>query len=148
MSVDKDVTENVIEILEDGKTGFADAADKLRDSDRPDLAPRFAQFAAQRAQFSQELESMAASYGDDIDESGSVRAAMHRTWMGLKDALSGSDPDGVLDAAEQGEDYAIKAYEDALKHDISAGLRTVLERQFTAVKTAHDEVKALRDAVS
>ncbi len=148
MSIDKDVTENVIEILEDGKAGFADAAEKLKDSSRPDLVARFAQYATQRAQFSQELESMAATYGDDVDESGSARAVMHRAWMAVKDTLSGSDPDGVLDAAEQGEDYAIKAYEDALKHDISANLRTVLERQFTAVKTAHDEVKALRNAVS
>jgi len=148
MSVDKDVTENVMEILEDGEKGFADAAEKLRNSDRPELAPKFEAYSTQRGRFSAELEQMAAAYGDDIDENGSVRAAMHRAWMSVKDTLSGDDPQGVLDAAEQGEDYAIKAYTDALKHDISPNLRTTLERQFSEVKHAHDEVKALRNAAA
>ncbi len=66
--------------------------------------------------------------------------------MSLKDALSGSDPEGVLDAAESGEDHAIKAYKKALDADISAGLRTVVQRQATEVKAAHDKVRAMRDA--
>ncbi|MEZ5257074.1 MAG: PA2169 family four-helix-bundle protein [Ilumatobacteraceae bacterium] len=104
MSNDAQVTKKVIEVLEDGKLGFADAADKLADSDRADLAPTFRKFSEQRATFAGELERLAAAYGDDIDESGSVKGTLHRGWMAVKDALSGSDPDGVLDAAEQGED--------------------------------------------
>lgn len=147
MSVDKDVTENVMEILEDGRDGFNDAAEKLRDSSRPDLAPRFEAFAAQRGQFYTELEQMAAAYGDDLDESGgSVRATMHRAWMAVKDTLSGDSPEGILDAAEQGEDHAVEAYEDGLKHDVSPNLRTVLERQLADVRRTHDEVKTLRNA--
>ena len=148
MSTDKNVTEDLMEILEDGAKGFADAAEKLKDSDRPDLAPTFAGYSAQRSQFSSELEALAAAYGDDVDEDGSARAAVHRLWMAAKDTLSGSDPDGVLDAAEQGEDYAVKAYEEALAQDISADLRTTVRRQFVEVKAAHDEVKALRKSVS
>jgi uncharacterized protein (TIGR02284 family) len=68
--------------------------------------------------------------------------------MGLKDALTGSDPKGVLDAAEQGEDHAVKQFDKALKADLSAALRTVVERQRAAVKAAHDTVRALRDAHS
>ncbi len=148
MSTDKNVTENLIEILEDGAKGFAHAAEKLRDSDRPDLAPKFEGYAAQRAKFSAELEAMAAAYGDDIDEDGSVKATVHRIWMSVKDTISGSNPGGVLDAAEQGEDQAVEAYEDALKQDISPDLRSTVQRQFVDVKAAHDEVKALRNAVS
>lgn len=148
MSVDKDVTENVIEILQDGHKGFADAAEKLRESERPELAPKFEAYSKQRGRFSAELEQMASAYGDDVDESGSVRATMHRAWMSVKDTLSGDDPNGVLDAAEQGEDYALKAYEDALGEKISPNLRSTLERQFTEVKQAHDEVRALRDTVA
>ncbi len=91
---------------------------------------------------------MAARYGDDIDESGSVAAAIHRGWMSLKDAIAGNSASGVLDAAEQGEDHAVSEYEKALQADISPELRTVVTRQFTEVKLAHDEVKALRSAVS
>lgn len=148
MSVDRKITQDIIETLEDGRKGFGEAAEKLADSNRSDFAPKFRELAEQRAGFSAELETMAASYGDDIDEDGSALAAVHRGWMALKDALAGSDPDGVLDVAAQGEDHALSEYEKALANsEISAGLRQVLQRQRDAVQAAHDEVKRLRDAV-
>jgi len=148
MSTDKNVTEDLMEILEDSREGFTDAASKLTDTDSADLAVRFEEFSGQRAGFYSELQQMAAAYGDDVEESGSARAAVHRTWMALKDTISGSDPAGVLDAAEQGEDHAVAAYEKALTEDISPNLRTAVERQFTQVKATHDAVKALRNAHS
>lgn len=147
MSTDYRVTKDLIETLEDGKKGFAEAADKLQETGRPDLAAKFRDFSSQRARFSQELETMAASYGDDIDEDGSLAGTIHRGWMAVKDAISGSDPDGVLDAAEQGEDHAVSEYQKALDADISADLRRVVQHQYTTVKATHDEVRALRDSV-
>jgi uncharacterized protein (TIGR02284 family) len=146
MSTDERVTKDVVKTLEDGKEGFTRAADRLADSDQPELAPKFREFAAQRGQFSEELRGMAASYGDHVEDDGTVAATLHRGWMAVKDAVTGSDPKGVLDAAEQGEDHAVAEYRDALKHDdLSTNLREVLERQAAAVKGVHDEVKALRD---
>lgn len=146
MSTDAKTTKDLIETLEDGRTGFATAADKLADTDRSDLAPRFRDFAEQRGALSAELENLAAQYGDDIDEDGSVAAAVHRGWMSLKDALSGSSAQGVLDAAEQGEDHAVKEFEKALDADISADLANVVRRQLVEITATHDEVKRLRDA--
>lgn len=148
MSTDENVTKDLIETLEDGKDGFTRAADKLADSDRPELSTTFRDYAAQRASFAAELRSMAAGYGDRIEESGSIAAAIHRGWMSLKDALAGSSPEGVLDAAEQGEDHAVGEYHRALKADISPELRAVVQRQYTAVKAAHDHVRSLRDAAT
>jgi uncharacterized protein (TIGR02284 family) len=146
MSTDAAVTKDLIETLEDGKDGFAKGAEKLAADGSPDVAATFRELSAQRARFSDELRELGDTYGDDIDESGSVAAALHRGWMSLKDALSGSDPKGVLDVAEQGEDHAVKQFEKALTEDMSPGLRTVVERQHRAVQAAHDTVRALRDA--
>lgn len=142
MSKDAAVTKKLIEVLEDGKKGFAEGAEKLTDLDRPELAAMFQRHAQQRAQFSSELERMAAAYGDDIDEDGSVKGAVHRGWMALKDAVSGSDPDGVLGAAVQGEDYAVTTYDSALGDDISADLRTTVQNQLNDIRRARDEIKA------
>ena len=119
MSNDAKVSKNIVEVLEDGKKGFDHAADKLAESNRADLAPMFREFSEQRAGFAAELTTMAAAYGDEIDEHGSVKGTIHRGWMAVKDALSGSDPDGILDAAEQGEDHAVDSYKKALDEDIS-----------------------------
>lgn len=145
MSTDRRVTKDLIKTLEDGKEGFARAAEKLADSDRPDLSTKMQAFSEQRARFSAELEQLAASYDDDIDEDGSVAGTIHRGWMAVKDAIAGSDPEGVLEAAEQGEDHAVSEYRDALDADISPNLRVVVERQFTEVQQTHDQVKALRN---
>jgi uncharacterized protein (TIGR02284 family) len=146
MSTDEAIVTDLVETLEDGREGFAKGAEKLAGSDTPALAATFRRFSEQRAKFSAELRAMATTYGDDVDQSGSMAAKLHRGWMSLKDALAGSDPDGVLDAAEQGEDHAIKEYEKALNSDLSSELRTVVQRQFLEVKAAHDEVRTMRDA--
>ena len=146
MSNDAKVSKNIVEVLEDGKKGFDHAADKLAESNRVDLAPMFREFSEQRAGFAAELTTMAAAYGDEIDEHGSVKGTIHRGWMAVKDALSGSDPDGILDAAEQGEDHAVDSYKKALDEDISPELKDVLRRQMGTVQATHDQVKALRNA--
>jgi uncharacterized protein (TIGR02284 family) len=144
MSTDEATTKDLVETLEDGRRGFAKGADKLSETNRPELASTFRRLSDQRAQFSHQLRTMANAHGDQVDEDGSAAAALHRGWMSLKDALSGSDADGVLDAAEQGEDHAVKEYQKALAADISIELRAVIERQYVDVKAAHDEVRALR----
>ena len=145
-STDEKVTKNLIETLEDGKAGFTKAAERLAGTDRPDLAPRFHEFAAQRGQFADELRELAAQYGDRIDEEGSLAGSLHRGWMTIKDAVTGDGPEQVLGAAEQGEDHATTEYEEALAEDLSPHLRTVVERQQRDVVSAHDEVRALRDS--
>lgn len=146
MSKDAAVTKDLIQTLEDGKDGFAKGADKLEGDDSATIATTFRELSAQRASFAAELQELARGYGDEIEESGSMAAALHRGWMTLKDVVSGSDPKGVLDVAEQGEDHAVEEYEKALEADISVGLRTVVERQLVEVRAAHDRVRALRDA--
>jgi uncharacterized protein (TIGR02284 family) len=146
MSTDEAVTKDLIQTLEDGKEGFAKGAEKLADSDRPDLAATFRELSEQRARFSTELRGLAQAYGDEIRESGSLAGSLHRGWMSLKDVLAGSDPDGVLDVAEQGEDHAVSEFEKALTQNISGDLRAVIERQLTDVRAAHNRVRSLRAA--
>jgi uncharacterized protein (TIGR02284 family) len=146
MSTDEQVTKDLISILEDGKDGFSKAADKLEGDDEPGLAAKFREYSRQREQFAGELRSIAGAYGDQIHENGSLAGAIHRGWLSLKDAVSGTDPKGVLEAAEQGEDHAVAAFDEALSADISANLRTVVTRQCAEIHAAHDDVRSLRNA--
>src|SRR5262249_32173698 len=145
MSADAAVTKDLIQTAEDGKDGYAKGAEKLADSNAPDLAATFRQYSDQRAAFSAELRKVAQTRGDDVDEGGSVAGAVHRGWMAVKDALAGSDdPKGVLDVAEQGEDHAVKEYRKALDSEISPELRAVVARQYADVEAAHDQIRSLR----
>ena len=146
-STDEKVTKDLIQTLEDGHKGFAEAAEKLIDSERADLVPKMSTYSNQRLTFANELRSMANAYGDDIKESGSIAGAAHRGWMALADAFNGSGPDSVIKTAEQGEDHAVSEYQKALAEDISSDLRTTINRQFGDVKAAHDDIRALKNAL-
>jgi len=148
MSSDESVTQDLIKTLENGDEGFQRAAEKLASSNEPELAAEFTKFGAQRRQFATELQQLAADYGDQVDKRTTVPAALHRGWMAVKDMLAGSDADGVLDAAAQGEDHAVEEYESAMKADISDGLRSVITRQFAEVKAARDRVVSARDSAN
>ena len=146
MSADEKVAKDLVETLKDGRNGFASAAEKLRDSDTPETAATFQRFSDQRASFVQDIVSMGHAYGDDVDESGSVAAKLHRGWISLKDALTGDDASSVIGAAVTGEDHAVSEYEKALdEDDLSPEFRALIQQQHASIVAARDEVKALQD---
>jgi uncharacterized protein (TIGR02284 family) len=149
MSTDAKVTKDLIETLEDGRKGFALAADHLSDSDSADLADLLRGFAEERGRFADELRSMAAAYGDHIEESGSLAGTLHRGWLKVKDMVPGSDAHDILEAVETGEDHAVAEYRRALEtEDLSGELRATIERQQADVIVAHLTVRGLRDGVA
>lgn len=142
------VIEDLVVTLEDGKKGFAEAAARLADAGRTDLAERFRFFSSQREQFSAELREVSASHGDFVEEEGSVGGAVHRAWINFKDAVSMDSAEAILGAAETGEDHAVNEYKDALEQDLTPDVRVVVDRQALVVQAAHDEVRRLRDSES
>lgn len=146
MTDDNAAAKELVETLRDGERGYASAADKVRDGEHSEWAATLQRFAEQRAHFRREIVDMGHDYGEDVDESGTVTAALHRGWIALKDALTGDNPGSVLAACVTGEDHAVSEYEKALQQDLSAGFREVVTRQHAAVVAARDEVKALQSA--
>ena len=146
MSNDEKIAKKLIQTLENGKLGFETAAEKL-DTERPDVAASFRKFSQERAAMSTELTSIAAAYGDDIDQRSTVPGAIHRGWMAVKDALTADDATAVINAAESGEDHAVAAYKEAVAdEDISPEFRTLISGQLTKVQAGHDYVSGLAHA--
>ena len=144
MTTDAAVTKDLLKTLHDGTDGFALGADKLEKDGETALAATFREFGQDRSSLAHELQAIAAGYGDQIEVSGTVAAKVHRGWLSVKDAIAGSNPDGVLDAAEQGEEHAVSEYEEALTSDISPELKATIERQLISIRSARDQVRILR----
>lgn len=144
VSTDERIAAHLTKTLENGKVGFEEAAEKLADT-RPDVAAKFRQFSQERASMSNEIASIAAAYGDDVDQRTTVPAALHRGWMAVKDALTSDDAEAVINAAETGEDHAVSEYREALEDtDVSPEFRGIISRQMTSVQAAHDYVSGLK----
>jgi len=124
-----DVLNNLIEYSKDGQKGFEEAVDDLKN-------PELKAFARQRAegcaQAARELQAEVRSLGGDPETSTSFTGDLHRGWVNLKSALTGKEDKAVFEELERGEDYALKAYKDAVEKlaklghgDVAVGHTTV-----------------------
>lgn len=130
----------LIETCHNGEEGFRNAAGKAEEDH---LKTLFNNYCQQRAQLAAELEQEVRRLGGEAETGGTVAGAMHRGWMNVKAAATGSDDAALLAECERGEDVAVEAYEDALNAALPANIKQVVSRQFAAIKAAHDRIREL-----
>jgi uncharacterized protein (TIGR02284 family) len=135
---------DLIETCRDGQQGFQTAAEGVKSGD---LKTLFLNYSQQRAQFIAELQTEVRQLGGKPEETGSVAGSLHRGWLNIKAAVTGQDEKAVISEVERGEDTSVASYRDALgKEELPADIRAIVERQFAAVKEAHDRVRAIEQA--
>jgi len=135
------VLNNLIEICKDGQEGFRQASEAVKDTH---LKTIFGQFSQQRAQFAGELQQEVMRLGGDPEKSGTLSGSMHRGWINLKSAITGGSEPSIISECERGEDSAKDEYRKALEENkLPADLRDVVQRQYTQVKAAHDQIRSL-----
>ena len=134
------VLNDLIETCRDGQNGFRTAASDVNDAN---LKALFNRYSAQRGEFAADLESLVTGLGGDAETTGSVAGAAHRGWINVKSAVTGKDVASVISEAERGEDAAKASYQKALQEYMSAEIRAVVQKQYSAVLEAHDTIRQL-----
>lgn len=136
-----EVLKDLIETTTDSADGYSEAASE---SSAARFRALFASRAAERRELVRQLKDELQRHGATADTGGSVLAAAHRRFLELRRALARGD-DAVLEEVERGEDYLRGRYERALRgDDLSGDTRGVILRAYEAVRTANDQVHALR----
>jgi uncharacterized protein (TIGR02284 family) len=135
----------LIETCKDGQEGFQEAAEGVESHELKQL---FYECSQQRSEFSGELQSLVRSLGGDPENSSSFAGALHRGWMNIKTAVTGNDEKAILNECERGEDSAKSNYKDALEQNLPANVAETVQKQYAAVQTVHDKIKALRDSAN
>ncbi len=146
MPNDEDFIEDLVQTAEDGRDGYAKGAEELAKGDHTELAAVFQRYSEQRDQFITQLRGVENKYGEDPDSGGTMAAAVHRGWIAVKDAVTGSSPSAQLKAAIQGEGNAIERYEGFVTEDLSADLKSLVELQLEEIKLARAELIELEQA--
>ena len=145
MEVNKEVFSTVHHLIErckDGAKGYKTASEDVEDSD---LKALFKKYAVQRDSMITELQDQLHKFGKTDSESSSIEGTVHRAWIDLTSALTSRDRVRVLEECERGEDYAVKAYKEALEKELPGDLKPIVTQQYQDVKKAHDHIRALRD---
>ncbi len=125
----------------DGENGYREAADEA-DSDT--LKTQLLHLGQQRASFRGELEQEVLRLGGDPKESGSAGAALHRTWLNVRDAVTGKGDDAILKESQRGDKAALDNYEDVLSRDLPTNLKEIVARQHGEIQRAYSELEALQ----
>lgn len=127
----------------DSRDGFRDAAEQIPDAA---LATYFRELADERARQAEELQTYVELNNERPVREGSFLAALHRSWISIRDSLAGNEVHAVLAEAERGEDAIKGAYEEALTATAGSAVNDVLQTQYAQTKAAHDRIRDLRDA--
>ncbi len=142
-----EVLNDLIEINNDRVNGYEKAAEETKDKD-VDLQAAFNKYADDSRGYAAELTQEVRRFGGDPDTGTTNSGKLYRVWMDVKALFTGKDRQAILENCEFGEDAAQKAYKMALASDaeMSAEVRQLITDQQAKLKTAHDTVKAWRDA--
>ena len=131
---------HLIETCRDGERGFRYAANHVRTAEVKTL---FLEVADEREKFAAELIPYAQRLGGHEEGDGTFAASLHRSWMGIRDAIAGHDENAIIREAERGERAAAEVYQDAVNGMLPPSARDVIERQCEAVRRSHERVHAL-----
>ena len=124
----------------DSANGFEEAA---RMAKATGLASQFAELARDRWSIAETLEADVRRLGGDPQRSGTAKAAVHRRWLDLKNAVSGSDH-AIIQEVENGETYLVGKYEAALSAtDLSEMTRRTIQDAFSEIRRGQERVRGL-----
>ena len=124
--------------LLDSRDGYEQAFERANETW---LKPMLADLKKERAEFAAAIRADLKKVGENVEEEGSILAGLHRSFLGLRDAVTGSDDEAVKAEIVRGEQVLREAYEEALE-EAEAGHQTA---QLQAQKVKVDEAIAKVD---
>jgi uncharacterized protein (TIGR02284 family) len=129
--------------LIDSRDGYQDALEHVTN---PALKATITEFHGRRARNAEELRGYLTRAGVSVEDDGSLLASAHRTFLDLKDKVTGSDDAAVLAEIVRGEKSLLSAYDDALTEAGAADPEfAFLSEQHASLKQAIAQLETRKD---
>lgn len=136
------VLNNLVETSKDGERGFRKAAEEVRDAK---LKGALLKWAEDCTRGGRELQDVVLQLGGKPENGGTMGGALQRGWMEVRAAVTEDTDFAILAECEKGEEIAGQHYRDALKQDLPADVREVIEQQFDGVMRNHAAIRDLQE---
>ncbi|MBC6991846.1 ferritin-like domain-containing protein [Hymenobacter sp. BT491] len=115
------------------------------ESTDPQHKAYYQELANQSQQFANELNGFARSAGSDGQTGTTTKGKLYRGWMDAKALVTGRDEAAVLESNIYGEEWALKAYQEALADsDLTGPARQAVERQYQISQQTYSKLKAMK----
>ncbi|SHJ15038.1 conserved hypothetical protein [Hymenobacter daecheongensis DSM 21074] len=137
-----DTLNELLYFVNDRVEGYQRAAAESKD---PQLSGYYKQLVSQSQQFANELNGYLRQQGHERQTSTTAKGKLYRGWMDAKAAITGFDESAILGSNIYGEEWALKAYEDALDdHTLTGAMRQAVERQSAQSQKTYRELQKLQ----
>jgi uncharacterized protein (TIGR02284 family) len=134
---------HLISIAKDGVNGMSSAAESAKNAQ---LKSTLSQLSQERNRVATQLQDVVRRLGGDPDQSGTTLGAAHRTFMNVKEAVTGSTDRALLNECERGEDVAVREFTSALEQPLPTDIKQTVQSLLGQVRTSHDRIKQLRNS--
>ena len=137
---------DLIKTTLDSVDGYRSAAE---DADSSQFQSIFFDRANERQQVVETLRQHVRTLGGDPQDDGSILAGVHRVFMNLRDAVTGSDDRSVISEVERGEDHIKAKFETALEDgNLATETRSLISQCYESVKSGHDQMRDLKNGMT
>ena len=128
--------------INDRIEGYKTAEHETKD---PQNQAYYRQLVQQSEQFVQEINGFARAAGGDAESSTTLKGKFYRGFMDAKALVTARSESSILDSNIYGEEWAIKAYVEALADPALAGpARQAVERQHQASQQTLRKLQQLK----
>lgn len=131
---------DLIEVLNDGKSFYEEAALKVR----PDLATIFVRMARTKGAIASDLKAQVASSGETPAQSGTFAGAIRKLYADVRTSLASDAEAEYVAQLEDFEDRILHSFRKAVENSEDANVRTIAQRHLPDVKRDHDDMRALK----
>ncbi|SNR83303.1 MULTISPECIES: PA2169 family four-helix-bundle protein [Hymenobacter] len=133
--------QELLYFVNDRIEGYQRAVDESEDAE---LRGYYKQLVSQSQKFANDLNTALRQQGAEEQNATTLKGKLYRRWMDAKASLTGQDEKAILGANIYGEEWALKAYEDALSQGtLEGGVRLAVERQYALSQKTYDKLKKL-----
>jgi uncharacterized protein (TIGR02284 family) len=146
MTSREDALSNLYTRLVDSRDGYGQAAERV---DSPYIKGVIAEMIDRRTTNAAQIRQFLAGLGQNPSDDGSTLASAHRAFLSLKDSITGSGDEAIMQEIVRGEETLLDAYDKAIE---AAGPTdpelAFLREQHAGLKTKVEEFRARAQAAA
>ena len=143
MKNDSATLNELIEVLEDGKKFYEEAATKVT---RQDLRTLFSRMATTKGAIVSDLKTAVVARGEQPANEGSFTGSIRKAYSEIRTKLSSDKNYAYVAELEQFEDRILHAFQHAAQKSDDAGVRTIAQRYMPEVSRDHAQMRELKHA--
>jgi len=118
----------------------------VAESHDTELRGYYKQLVSQSQQFATNLNTYLTQEGGERETSTTLKGKLYRAWMDAKALVTERDEKTILGSNIYGEEWALKAYQEALADQTLTGaMRQAVERQYALSQKTYDRLQKLEE---